>query len=244
MLAALAAFAGVEGSAAAAAGWRDGESAVTSAAAALDWNATAVDAVRAARVVDPPNTPARPIYQTEGLLYMSYVQAAAYDAVMKIAHRYEPYHRFDAASRHASLPAAVIAAAYDTLVIYLGNDLGDYRGVLDAKYAAAIAALPNDRATARGIAVGQAAAADIEAVRANDGLDTPASTGYGTGLLQPGVWVLTQPFTPPPPFQTAQTPWMGFMRPFLLARTSQFRAPSPPALTSTQYATDFNETKA
>ncbi|MBV8999341.1 MAG: hypothetical protein JO304_09790, partial [Solirubrobacterales bacterium] len=133
----------------AAAGWRDQESGATSAAVALDWNATAVDAVRAARVLDPPNTPRRPIYQTEGLLYMSYVQAAVYDAAMKIAHRYEPYHHFHAASsRHASLPAAVIAATYDTLVSYLGGDLGEYRGVLDAKYAAAIAALPNDRATA------------------------------------------------------------------------------------------------
>ena len=85
VLAALAAFAGVEVSPAAAGGRREQESGVTSAAVALDWNATAVDAVRAARVVDPAGTPARPIYQTEGLLYMSYVQAAVYDAVMKIA---------------------------------------------------------------------------------------------------------------------------------------------------------------
>jgi PAP2 superfamily len=236
VLAALAAFAGVEVSPAAAAGWRDQESPVVSAAVALDWNATAVDAVRAARVVDPPGTAARPIYQTEGLLYMSYVQAAVYDAVIKISHRYEPYHRFDASRRHASLPAAVIAAAHDTLVFYLG----DPGGVLAAKYAAAIAALPSDRATARGIAVGQAAAADIEALRANDGRNAPASTAYGAGPLQPGVWV----FAPLPSLQSAQTPWMAFMRPFLLDSTSQFRAPSPPALTSTQYAVDFNETKA
>ncbi|MBV9334851.1 MAG: vanadium-dependent haloperoxidase [Solirubrobacterales bacterium] len=239
VLAALA-FAVGQVSPAAAAGSPDQGSAVSSPAVALDWNATAVDAVRAARVVDPPNTPARPIYQTEGLLYMSYVQAAVYDAVMKIAPRYEAYHDFDASSRHASLPAAVIAASYDTLVFYLG----DPGGVLAAKYAAAIAALPADRGTARGIAVGQAAAADVEELREHDGRDAPVSTAYGTGPLQPGVWVLTQPFTPPPPFQTAQTPWMAFMRPFLLASASQFRAPSPPALTSPQYAADFNETKA
>ncbi|MBV8999658.1 MAG: hypothetical protein JO304_11385 [Solirubrobacterales bacterium] len=73
VLAALAAFAGVEVSPATAAGWREQESGVTSAAVALDWNATAVDAVRNATVVDPPGTAPRPIYQTEGLLYMSYV---------------------------------------------------------------------------------------------------------------------------------------------------------------------------
>ena len=205
VLAALAAFAGVEVAPATAEGWRDGESGVTSPAVALDWNATAVDAVRAARVVDPPGTAARPIYQTEGLLYMSYVQAAVYDAVMKISHRYEPYHDFPA-----------------------------------AKYAAAIAALPADQATARGIAVGQAAAADIEALRAGDGRNAPVSTAYGAGPLQAGVWV----FAPPPSLQSAQTPWMAFMQPFLLASTAQFRAPSPPALTSAQYAADFNETKA
>jgi len=34
------------------------------------------------------------------------------------------------------------------------------------------------------------------------------------------------------------------MQPFMLESTSQFRAPHPPALTSAQYATDLNETKA
>ena len=50
------------------------------AAVALAWNANAVAAVRAASVIDPQGTAARPLYQTEGLLYMSYVQAAVYDA--------------------------------------------------------------------------------------------------------------------------------------------------------------------
>lgn len=52
----------------------------TPATLALDWNATAVAAVRAARVTEPAGTAPRPLYQTEGLLYMSYVQAAVYDA--------------------------------------------------------------------------------------------------------------------------------------------------------------------
>ena len=68
------------------------------ATVALEWNANAVAAVRAARVMDPQGTAARPLYQTEGLLYMSYVQAAVYDAAVKIGHRYVPYHRFSAAS--------------------------------------------------------------------------------------------------------------------------------------------------
>ena len=58
VLATLAAFAGAVVSPAAAAGWRVRESPATSAAVALDWNATAVDAVRNATVVDPPRHPA------------------------------------------------------------------------------------------------------------------------------------------------------------------------------------------
>jgi hypothetical protein len=206
------------------------------ATVALAWNANAVAAVRAASVIDPSGSAARPLYQTEGLLYMSYVQAAVYDAATKIGHRYLPYHRFAAAAGHASPQAAVIAAAYQTLVFYLG----DPGGTLAAKYAVSIAALPGDQATARGIAVGQAAAADIEALRADDGRDAPVATPFGAGPLQPGLWV----WAPPPSLQIAQTPWMAVMHPFMLDSTSQFRAPAPPALTSTLYTRDFNETKA
>ena len=209
---------------------------LAAATVALEWNANAVAAVRAARVMDPQGTPARPLYQTEGLLYMSYIQAAVYDAAVKIGHRYVPYHRFSAAAGNASLQAAVIAAAYNTLVFYLG----DPSGTLAAKYAASIAALPDDQTTARGIAVGQAAAADIEALRANDGRNAPVSTPFGAGPLQPGLWV----WAPPPSPQIAQTPWLAVMHPFMLEGTSQFRAPAPPALTSALYTHDFNETKA
>ena len=203
---------------------------------ALDWNANAVAAVRAATVVDPLGGAPRPIYQTEGLLYMSYVQAAVYDAATKIGHRYGPYHHFSAAAGNASIEAAVIAAAYNTLVYFLPGQ----SAALRAEYDASIAALPNDRRTTRGIAVGQAAAADIAALRLNDGRYAPVSTAYGAGPLQPGLWV----WAPPPSLQVAQTPWMAFMQPFMLHSTSQFRAPPPPALTSTLYTDNFNETKA
>jgi hypothetical protein len=57
------------------------------------------------------DTTSRSLYQTEGLLYMSYVQAAVYDAATKIGHRYVPYHRFSVGARNASIEAAVISAA-------------------------------------------------------------------------------------------------------------------------------------
>jgi hypothetical protein len=155
---------------------------------ALQWNANAVAAVRAATTTNqlPPNTTSRSLYQTEGLLYMSYVQAAVYDAATKIGHRYVPYHHFSAGAGNASIQAAVIAAAYNTLVDYLGHT-----STLDSQYAASIAALPDDENTARGIAVGEAAAADIETLRANDGRNAaspPPNVGTPTNPVQAGVW--------------------------------------------------------
>jgi hypothetical protein len=207
---------------------------------ALDWNSYAVDAVRAARTLDgvPPGGAPRALYQIEGLIYMAYVQAAVYDAVTKIEHRYRPYHHFEVGAGNASVQAAVASAAYSTLVHYLG----DPSGTLAGHYAASIAALPADETTTRGVAVGAAAAADIERLRAGDGLDASTAV-FGAPFTydasNAGQWQVVPPFVA----VGAQTPWVAFMRPFMLQRASQFRAQPPPALGSAQYAADFNETK-
>ena len=205
-----------------------------SAQVALDWNANAIAAIRAATTLDgqPAGAAARSFYQSEGNIYMAYVQAAVYDAVRKIAHRYEPYHHISVGAGNASAEAATVSAAYNTLTFYLG----DADGSLAAKYAASIAALPSDKSTERGIAVGQVAASDIEALRAFDGRNA-ATAAYGVpGPVVAGAWQVV------PPFAVAQTPWIAFMQPFLIDSPSQFRAPAPPALTSAEYAADLNET--
>lgn len=206
---------------------------------ALDWNINAVAAVRSATTMDgvPAGKPARTLYQTEGLLYMSYVQAAVYDAVMKITHRYRLYHNFPIDPSNASPEAAAAAAAHDTLAFYLG----DPGGVLSAKYAATIAALPADEETANGVAVGQAAAADLEQLRANDGRNASLSDSCPTPTVPvtPGAWLCA----PVPSIQSEQTPWLAVMKPFMLRGASQFRAPAPPALDSETYITDLSETR-
>jgi hypothetical protein len=207
---------------------------------ALDWNLNAVTAVRAARTMDgvPAGLPARAFYQPEGLVYMGYVNAAVYDAVMKITHRYELYHHFSVGAGNASPEAAVISASYNTLIFYLG----DPGGVLTAEYNASIAALPAGKERSRGIAVGEAAAADIEQLRANDGRNAPVLDTCPTPTvpLTPGAWLCP----PLPGIQFEAVPWIAAMKPFLINSASQFRAPAPPALGSAQYATDFAETKA
>jgi hypothetical protein len=192
--------------------------------AAIVWNANAVIAVRA-------SSPTK--FQVDGIIYMSYVQAAVYDAVTKIAGRYEPYHDFTATvAPDASVQAAVAAAARTTLDHYLP----DQQTSVDAKYTAFLGTLSGN--VAGGVAVGEAAATDLIAFRAGDGLGA-ATPVYGTiGPLLPGQWQLQSPS------QTAQIPWVATMRPFMLERDSQFRADPPPALTSQQYAKDLNETEA
>jgi hypothetical protein len=200
------------------------EPAVAPPDAVLTWNTYAVNAVRA-------SSPAK--FQLEAVIYMSYVQAAVYDAVTKLAGRYDPYHDFTAsAGPDGSLQAAVAAAAQTTLDHYLP----DQQPTVDTEYTAYLATLSGD--VAGGVAVGQAAANDIIALRTGDGRGA-ATPVYGQiGPILPGQWQL-QSAT-----QTAQVPWAATMRPFLLERLSQFRADPPPAVDSKQYARDLNETEA
>jgi hypothetical protein len=192
--------------------------------AVLTWNTNAVNAVRA-------SSPSK--FQVEGLIYMSYVQAAVYDAVTKLEGRYVPYHDFAATVvPGASVQAAVAAAAQTTLDYYLH----DQQPTVDDEYGKYLGTLSGD--VTDGVAVGQAAAEDLIAFRSGDGRNAATPT-YGTiGPIVPGQWQLQSPG------QTAQTPWVATFRPFVLERPSQFRVGPPPALTSAQYAKDLNETEA
>jgi hypothetical protein len=190
--------------------------------AVVTWNTFTVNAVRA-------STPTK--VQTDGMVYMSYVQAAVYDAVTKIEGRYEPYHDFGfAVDPGSSVQAAVAAAARTTLNYYLP----DQQATVDAEYNAYLATLNGN--VAGGVAVGEAAASDIIAFRTGDGLKAATPSYGGIGPILPGQWQLQ-------PGQSVQTPWLATMRPFLLERASQFRAEPPPALDSHKYAKDLNETE-
>ncbi len=192
------------------------------------WNAIAVSTVRA---VLP--------YPVQGLIYTSYPQLAVYDAVTKIHPRYAPYHRFDVPAgvnvAGASDEAAVATAAYETLKANFPASASDLR----AKWCAYIASLrAGDVAGVDdGARIGKAAADDLLAFRAGDKDETITFT---PGPLAPGVWT----FAPPPSLQSAQTPWIAVMRPFVIKRASQFRPEAPPALSSRAWARELNETKA
>jgi PAP2 superfamily len=165
--------------------------------------------------------------------YAAIVQAAVFDAVNGIERRYTPIHVQPAAARGASSRAAAVQAAYATLV----NLYPSQQSTLDAERSISLSGISNgeghSESIARGIEWGQKVADAILAWRSNDGLPVPFTNG-----TLPGEWRPTPPgFVPFFGLQFVQmTPWS-------INSPSQFRPLGPPALTSAQYTTDFNETK-
>jgi hypothetical protein len=198
---------------------------------ALEWNVNAVNAVRAATTtVDGPS---RPLFQTEGLIFMAFVQAAVYNATVAIDGGYEPYGFSLFAPPGASADAAIAASAHDTLV----NLLPSQKPSLDALYATSLAGIADGQSKTDGISVGQAAALGVQAIRTNDGRYAPTAT-YGTiGPVVPGGWQVV------PPATSAQTPWIAFMHPFLLREASQFRSDPPPRVNGRRFARELEEVR-
>jgi hypothetical protein len=187
-----------------------------------DWNAIAVATLSA-------DTTKQPV---EDVLYMAFVQAAVYNAVVGVEGRYAPYRFHAHAPRGTSAQAAAVAAAHEILVTYVPSA----QATLDADYAASLAKLPGGPAKTRGIAFGTRAADNLIRLRAHDGRNAPI---FFTQPPAPGVWRPT-----PPGFVPMFDPWLGFVTPMLVRSATQFGP--PPALTSTsaRYTRDFNEVKA
>jgi hypothetical protein len=109
---------------------------------------------------------------------------------------------------------------------------------VETAYTAALAAIPNNPAKAKGIALGRAAAAAILALRAADGavgpflnFSCPQRTGPGEYQCTPGT-----------PFIVFEV-WEN-VTPFVLNHSSQFRPGPPYRVNSKKYTADFNEVKS
>lgn len=188
-----------------------------------EWNAIAVNTM----LGDTPK-----VGHPQVFLYLGFLQAAVYDAVVGIDRRYEPYRFHDRAPNPSSTQAAAVAAAHEVLVTYFPYA----QATLDAAYASSLAQIPDGKAKTNGITFGIRAADNLIALRANDGRDAPI---FFTQQPAPGVWRPT-----PPGFVPMLDPWLGFVTPLLVHSATQFAPPAPPTLTSTQYTRDFTEVKA
>ena len=102
----------------------------------LAWNTTAATTALAAGN-----------FQVEGLIKLSYVQAAVYDAVIAIEGGYHPYAGHLHSPRSASLDAAVATAARDTLDVRFPTQ----QTKVDAAYNTAMDAIPDGQAKTDGV---------------------------------------------------------------------------------------------
>ena len=186
----------------------------------MDWNIAALDAIRAGGTAPPIASRS-----------LAICHISIYDAVNGIARTYEPYLVPSAVQASASREAAASAAAHEALV----NLFPASASTFDALHAAILATIPDGPQKTAGTAWGQFVANQILAARANDGWDATVPPPGGSG---PGVWVPT-----PPDFLPYALPQWGFVTPFAMSSSSQFRPPGPPALDSEQYAADYTEVK-
>ncbi len=162
------------------------------------------------------------------------MHAAIYNAVNAIDRTHKPYLvRLGRVAPSASQDAAASVAAHDVLVALYPT----FQAMLDAQLQLSLAPIPEGADKAAGVSVGQAAAAQLLALRKQDGSDAaPIPYVFGT---DPGDYQSTPPNFPPQP---QFTHWSQ-VTPFALERANQFRPGPPPALTSDRYSDAFNEVK-
>ncbi|WP_123916448.1 hypothetical protein [Georgenia muralis] len=157
---------------------------------------------------------------------------AVYDSVMAVEGGYEPFAVGVDAPRRASAEAAVAAAARGILVHYLPAQAAT---IVDPAYTGSLELIPDGQAKSDGIAVGEDVAAQLIALRDDDGFREPVTYTPPTPPV-PGVWIPTAP-------SPAIGPYPGLMVPFRLDSADQFRPDGPPELRSRQWAREYNEVK-
>jgi len=196
---------------------------VARADAVTDWNLIASNAIVVTAGQPPPVS----------VLHFAMVHGAVYDAVNAIDRGYQPYLVQPPSNPTDSKEAATATAAFRVLVGIFPGQLGTLQPLYDAY----IAGLPDNPpgSKAAGIAIGEATAAAMLQARMNDGRFGPPPALYPPA---PGIWRPT-----PPNFANDPAPWVGNVRPFIVPSVEMLRTDGPNALTSAEYAEDFNEIK-
>jgi hypothetical protein len=186
-----------------------------------DWDEKAV------AVVSPmgPTGATQQVYTAQRLMGM--VHAAMFDAVNSIEPRYQPYLAQLPADAATSKEAAAAAAAAAVLATIDPKTASEMKVAL-ATY---LVSIPDGVPKSDGVKLGEAVAARVLEARANDGHD--ALDDYRPRTT-PGVYVPTS--------ITAASMWPN-LKPFAMAKPSQFRPNPPISLDSKEWATDFNELK-
>jgi hypothetical protein len=181
-----------------------------------DWNQTAIEVMKVARVAGNPWSRT-----------LAMVHVAMSDAINSVQSRYTCYVATVPVMTGASPEAAAATAARQILVELFPNQ----KVVIEEAYAASVKGIPEGPAKSQGVALGEQVAAAVQADRSADGTTVPDTY---RPVTSPGVWV---PTTPPLFAQYARA------KPWVLTSADQFRPGPPPQLSSALYARDYNETK-
>jgi hypothetical protein len=179
-----------------------------------DWNARA-DAIAAERRVT-----ALPHAHNMALL-----QVAVFEAVNAVERRCVPHKLKLPSDKTASTEAAAAAAAHAVLLALLPEE----QAKLDAGLASSLARVADGQPKMKGIELGRRAAAELLALRANDGAKAPDTYRPQSA---PGVYV-------PTVIPAGVT--FGSVRPWSMESGAQFRPPAPPPLSSETWTRDLNE---
>jgi hypothetical protein len=200
----------------------------------LVWNANAVNVISQPASNTPPGLGQGPPLAA---LHVAMVQGAIYDAVNAIDGGHEPYLPGLSAPSTASQAAAVAQAGHDVLFGITPAANTAVRDRIDALLTASLALLDptTPEANAAGIEIGADAAAAMLAARTGDGRTDVEPFVPSNDL---GRWRLV------PPLNLNVQGQFATVRPLTLKSPGQFPTEGPPALTSEQYAAEFNEVKA
>ncbi len=187
--------------------------------AVLGWNQAALEAIK----TDKTNPPI-------ASRNLAILETAVFDAVNGLTAFYDAYKFDNGINPDASVEAAASQAAYRVLTELYPTQKATFDGILNGY----LQDLPAGDFVTKGLAYGKAVAEAALASRTNDGSKTVVPYTASTEI---GKWQPTGSVTSP------LLPQWGKVTPFALESSSQFRPDAPPALTSTEYAKDFNLTK-
>lgn len=169
------------------------------------------------------------------------VHIAIHDALNAIVPRHLPYRHRATDLGNAAPVAAIATAAHDVLASLYPRELPK----LDADLAASLASVPDGSTKDAGIAVGRASARAILEARAgdrmNDKVAYTAEPAIGIWRPVPGDGQAPNGAARGPDNAPALGPAWARMVPLVLESSAQFRPGPPPAITSDEYARDFQE---
>jgi hypothetical protein len=161
------------------------------------------------------------------------VHGAIYDAVRAVDQKGASYAVELKAPAGTSVDAAVAAAAHGALVRLAPAQ----RPMLDAALNAALSKIPEGQGKSDGISIAGQSAEKIVARRSSDQADARATFTPKSGA---GHYQLTRPDAPMPPILVH---W-GSVAPFVLRNRNGLEFKGPPAVTSAEFARDFDEVKS